>query len=39
MYWVVFPELMRDGDIFVIFTAWRKINDSWSIVHIDIVCQ
>ena len=39
LYWVVFPELMPDGDVFVIFTLWRKINDTWDIVHIDIVCQ
>lgn len=38
-YWVVFPELMRDGDVFVIFTLWSKINDTWGITHIDIVCQ
>jgi hypothetical protein len=39
LYWVVFPELMRDGDVFVIFTLWRKIDDTWGIAHIDIVCQ
>ena len=39
LYWVVFPELMRDGDVFVIFTLWRKIGDTWGIAHIDIVCQ
>jgi hypothetical protein len=39
LYWVVFPELMRDGDIFVIFTLWRKIKDTWGIAHIDVVCQ
>jgi hypothetical protein len=39
LYWVAFPELMRDGDVFVIFTLWRKISDRWDIAHIDIVCQ
>jgi len=39
LYWVVFPELMPDGDVFVIFTLWRKINDTWDVAHIDIVCQ
>jgi hypothetical protein len=39
LYWVVFPEVMRDGDVFVIFTLWSKIKDTWGIAHIDIVCQ
>ena len=39
LYWVVFPELAHDGDVFVVFTLWRKIGDAWGIVHIDIVCQ
>lgn len=39
LYWAVFPELMRDGDVFVIFTLWQAIDDTWRIVHIDIVCQ
>jgi len=39
LYWVVFPELARDGDVFVIFTLWRKTDDRWDIAHIDIVCQ
>lgn len=39
LYWVVFPELARDGDVFVIFTLWQKINEGWDIAHIDIVCQ
>lgn len=39
LYWVVFPELMRDGDVFVIFTLWSKTKDVWGIAHIDVVCQ
>jgi hypothetical protein len=39
LYWVVFPELARDGDVFVIFTLWTKIKDTWRIGHIDAVCQ
>ena len=39
LYWVVFPELMRDGDVFVIFTLWSKTKDNWGIAHVDIVCQ
>jgi len=39
LYWVVFPELMRDGDVFVIFTLWSKTKDTWGIAHVDIVCQ
>ncbi|MFZ3200281.1 MAG: hypothetical protein WA175_03920 [Candidatus Acidiferrales bacterium] len=38
-YWVVFPELAPDGDVFVIFTLWQKSNANWNIVHIDSVCQ
>lgn len=39
LYWAVFPERTGDGDVFVIFTVWRKIGDTWAIVHIDAVCQ
>jgi len=39
LYWVVFPDLMRDGDAFVIFTLWGKTKDTWGIAHVDIVCQ
>jgi hypothetical protein len=39
LYWAVFPELARDGDVFVIFTLWQKINERWDIAYIDIVCQ
>ncbi len=38
-YWVVFPELRPDGDIFVIFTVWQKIQGTWNITHVDVVCQ
>lgn len=38
-YWVVFPEVMPDQDIFVIFTAWQKKGHNWKITDIDIVCQ
>jgi len=39
LYWVVFPELAPDGDVFVIFTLWRKTDDRWGIAHIDVACQ
>jgi hypothetical protein len=38
-YWVVLPGLTRDGDVFVVFTLWRRFGDTWGIAHIDIVCQ
>ncbi len=38
-YWVVFPELMPDGDVFVIFTLWEQVNGAWTITHLDCVCQ
>jgi hypothetical protein len=38
-YWVVFPEIMPDGDIFVIFTLWQKSSTTWNIVDVDVVCQ
>lgn len=38
-YWVIFPEVMPDGDVFVIFTLWQKSNATWNIVHVDAVCQ
>ena len=38
-YWVVFPELMRGGDLFVIFTLWQKSDSQWKITHMDIICQ
>lgn len=38
-YWVVFPGVAPDGDIFVIFTLWLKTGDVWSIRHIDGICQ
>jgi len=38
-YWVVFPELRPDGDIFVIFTLWQKSQSVWNITHIDVICQ
>lgn len=38
-YWAVFPELMPDGDIFVIFTLWQKSKGNWKGTDIDVVCQ
>lgn len=38
-YWVVFPEIMPDKDIFVIFTVWQKTGSKWKITDIDTVCQ
>lgn len=38
-YWVVFPEVMPDDDIFVIFTVWQKTGHDWKITDMDIVCQ
>jgi hypothetical protein len=38
-YWVVFPELMPDGDLFVIFTLWQKSGGPWKITHMDVICQ
>lgn len=38
-YWVVFPDLMSDGDVFVIFTAWQKSGGGWRITDMDVVCQ
>lgn len=39
LYWVVFPEMQPDGDIFVIFTVWERFRGTWSIAGFDIVCQ
>jgi hypothetical protein len=36
---VVFPEIMPDGDLFVIFTLWQKSSGPWKITDIDTVCQ
>jgi hypothetical protein len=38
-YWVVFPEVMPDDDIFVIFTVWQMTGHDWKITDMDIVCQ
>jgi hypothetical protein len=38
-YWVVFPEVMADGDVFVIFTVWQKSRGQWKITHMDVICQ
>jgi hypothetical protein len=38
-YWVVFPGVMPDGDIFVVFTLWLKSGGVWSIRHVDTICQ
>lgn len=38
-YWVVFPEVMPDDDIFVIFTVWQKTGRNWKITDMDVVCQ
>ncbi|MGA2096098.1 MAG: hypothetical protein ABSH39_07355 [Candidatus Acidiferrum sp.] len=39
LYWAVFPERASDGDVFVVFTVWEKIGETWSITHVDVVCQ
>lgn len=39
LYWIVFPQLQTDGDVFVIFTLWQELHGTWSIIHIDAVCQ
>jgi hypothetical protein len=33
-YWAVFPEVMPDGDIFVIFTLWQNLNNIWKITDV-----
>lgn len=38
-YWVVFPQVMPDGDIFVIFTLWQKTGEKWKITDMDTICQ
>lgn len=38
-YWVVFPQVMRDGDLFVIFTLWQKTGSQWKITQMDVICQ
>ncbi|MGH9540744.1 MAG: hypothetical protein ACRD2H_02540 [Terriglobales bacterium] len=38
-YWVVFPDLMSNGDVFVIFTVWQKTGGRWGITDVDVVCQ
>jgi hypothetical protein len=38
-YWVVFPEVMSDGDLFVIFALWQKTGGPWKITHMDVICQ
>jgi hypothetical protein len=38
-YWVVFPQVMGDGDLFVIFTLWQKTGSLWNITHMDVICQ
>jgi hypothetical protein len=38
-YWVIFPEVMPDGDLFVIFTLWQKISSQWTVTHMDVICQ
>jgi hypothetical protein len=38
-YWIVFPELRPNGDVFVIFTLWQQSHKTWKITHIDMVCQ
>jgi hypothetical protein len=38
-YWVVFPEVMPDGDLFVIFTLWQNTHGEWKITDMDVICQ
>jgi hypothetical protein len=38
-YWVIFPEMMPDHDIFVIFTLWQKTDSQWTVTDMDIICQ
>ncbi len=38
-YWAVFPELMRHGDVFVIFTLWQKTGSLWKVTDMDVICQ
>ncbi len=38
-YWVIFPEVMPNQDIFVIFTVWQKTRPNWKITDMDVVCQ
>jgi cytochrome c5 len=38
-YWVIFPEVMPDDDLFVIFTLWQKPGSQWTVTDMDIICQ
>ena len=38
-YWVVFPEVAPDADLFVIFTLWQKSHGEWKITGMDVICQ
>jgi hypothetical protein len=38
-YWVVFPEVAPNQDLFVVFTLWQKAGAEWKITDMDVICQ